>query len=55
MKSSAGVAIGLAVAVLGALGLVTGVVPHIFAGLIFIVAVGIIVATRRASRPAAGH
>jgi len=50
---SAGVMAGLAVAVLGAAGLVTGAVPRMFSGLIAIGAIGIIVATRRAFGPTA--
>lgn len=48
MRSSAGVVIGLAVAVLGAIGLLTGYVPRLYSGLIAIIAIGIIVGTRRA-------
>ncbi len=50
MKSnwqSAGVVIGLVVALLGAAGLVIGILPRISAGLIAIVAIGVIVGTRR--------
>ncbi|HVP43094.1 MAG TPA: hypothetical protein VMS96_06655 [Terriglobales bacterium] len=50
----AGVVIGLAVALCGAAGLLTGTIPRFFSGLIVIVAIGIIVGTRRAFRPSAG-
>lgn len=58
MKSSgqtAGVVIGLAVALLGAVGLLTGYLPRFLSGLIVIVAIGIIVGTRRAFARAAGE
>ncbi len=47
--------IGLAVAILGALGLLTGYIPRFMSGFIAIVAIGIIVGTRRAFRRSAGH
>lgn len=51
---SAGVVIGLAVAAIGAIGLLTGTVPRMFSGLIVIAAIGIIVGTRRGFRTGAG-
>lgn len=51
----AGVVIGLAVAILGSIGMLTGTLPRFFSGLIVIVAIGIIVGTRRAFRANAGN
>ncbi len=54
-RRNVGVVVGLMVALMGALGLLTGHVPRLFAGLIAIVAIGIIVGTRRGFRTDAGH
>ena len=56
ISRSAGVVIGLGVAVLGAAGLLLGLLPRMLSGLIAIVAIGIIVGTRRAAlRTTAGN
>ncbi len=56
LSKSTGIVIGLAVAAVGTLGLLTGYVPPMFSGVIAMVAIGIIVATRRASlRPSTGN
>ena len=56
ISQATGIAIGLGVAVLGAIGLLAGYLPRMLSGLIAIVAIGIIVGTRRSAlRPSAGN
>ena len=55
MTGRIGVAIGLAVALCGALGLLSGYVPRMYAGLIVIVAIGIIVGTQKTALPNPGR
>ena len=49
LTKNAGMVIGLGVAALGAAGLLAGYLPRMLSGLIAIVAIGIIVGTRRAA------